>query len=97
MRQGSLIQQSRSFPAEAGLTGTDNGLRSVADLKFAQDVGHVVAHGLLGQNQPARDLVAAPSGGQPASGSRGPHDDSSSPTVWWRRGARGRTRTGPIR
>src|SRR5690242_20656631 len=50
----------------SSLAGADDGLRPVCDLELAKDVGHMVAHGLLAQDETAGDLpIVAPLGNQP--------------------------------
>jgi hypothetical protein len=56
---GTLLSPSR-------LAGADNGLRPVRDLKLAKDVGHMITHGLLAQDETTSDLpIVAPLGNQP--------------------------------
>lgn len=55
---GTVLSPSR-------LAGADDGLRPVGNLELAKDVGHMVAHGFLAQDEAAGDLpVAVPLGNQ---------------------------------
>ncbi len=50
------IDYLRSFMSHPGFSGTDDGLRTVGDLQLGEDVGDVVAHGLLAEVKPSGDL-----------------------------------------
>src|SRR5262252_9370722 len=61
-RGPGLLRRPR---AKAGVAGADDRLRAVFDLDLVEDVGDIVAHGLLGEIEPRRNLrVIQPLGDQ---------------------------------